>query len=402
MKLVYVLDHRFYGTPDGAVWTDTSYDADFWEPYLCAFDRLTLVSKIQQIDSAELSWKRVDSPRITVCPIPHYLGAMQFLLRQLAIRRMLRAALAEPCAVMLRTPSALSNCAYRELRRLRKPYAVEVVGDSHAALAPGVIRAWGRALFRWRFTQQQKLQSAHCSAASYVAKVLHERYPASSGARTLICSDVRLQSEWLRDEPRVHAGRAMRLVTVATLSQTYKGLDVLLNAVAACHQRGTKILLTLVGHGKLRDELEAQATQLGIAEFVTFTGAVPWGEKLIAELDRADVFVLPSRVEALPRALLEAMARGLPCIGTRVGAVPELLEREFIVSAGDSEMLAAKIMALAHDRDTLDLQSKRNLDVARGYAYPLLRLRWNEFYQDFARSQADSFEPAGVAAFDPA
>lgn len=67
------------------------------------------------------------------------------------------------------------------------------------------------------------------------------------------------------------------------------------------------------------------AGRLGVADRVTFVGTVPAGAAVRAHLDAADLVVVPSRTEGLPRALIEAMARGLPAVGTTVGGIPELL-----------------------------------------------------------------------------
>ena len=385
MDLIYVLDYRFARTPDGDIWTDTSYDAAFWDPYLRVFDQVVLISRVREVAAAGQTWRRVNSSLVSVLPLPHYLGPTQFIRQSAQIRRLMRKYLQRPGAVMLRVPSQLSNCAAARLQKMQRPYSVEVVGDASASLAPGVIRARGRSFFRWWFTRCQKQQCANAVGASYVARILNERYPARTGATVLICSDVRLEVNWIRHNVRSFAPPgATKLVTVATLSQTYKGLEVLLDAVAKCHRQGLPLTLTLIGDGKYRGELEAQAKQLNIANYVRFTGALAWGSELITELDRADLFVLPSRVEALPRALLEAMARALPCIATRVGAVPDLLDAQSIVTAGDSEELAKRISSVAADPLHLTEMSSQNLAIARQYASDLLRPRWNAFYRECA------------------
>ena len=92
-------------------------------------------------------------------------------------------------------------------------------------------------------------------------------------------------------------------------------------------QAGHDLTLRVVGDGKRRPDLEALAAQLNCRERIVFAGQLP-STAIIGELDRADLFVLPSRQEGLPRAMIEAMARALPCIGSDVAGFPELLPLE--------------------------------------------------------------------------
>lgn len=385
MDIIYLIDYRFARTPDGAIWTDTAYDAVFWEPYLHVFDRVKLLSRVRDVPVAEQSWRRVDSNRISVLPLPYYLGPIQFVRQSGQIRRLMNKYFQQPGAIVLRAPSQLSNTAAAQLRKMHRPYGVDVVGDASAALAPGVVRARGRAFFRWWLARCQRRQCVDAMGVSYVARILQERYPANAKAETLVCSDVRLETNWILQNARSFGvAGARRLVTVATLSQTYKGLDVLLDAIAECRQYKLPLTLTLIGDGRYRGELEAQAQRLGIANDVCFTGALAWGSELIDQLDQADLFILPSRVEALPRALLEAMARALPCIATHVGAVPDLLEKQYIVTSGNSRELAERIAVVASNPIRLTEMSSRNLAVAQQYASAMLRPKWDKFYRALA------------------
>ena len=78
----------------------------------------------------------------------------------------------------------------------------------------------------------------------------------------------------------------------------------------------------VVGDGSLRAALEQQARQLGLAERVLFLGRRADVASLLPLLD---LFVLCSVSEGLPLTILEAMAAGLPCLATAVGAVPEAI-----------------------------------------------------------------------------
>src|SRR5262249_38763932 len=155
------------------------------------------------------------------------------------------------------------------------------------------------------------------------------------------------------------------IIFVGTLEVPYKAADVLLAAFARCLRSGLDAGLTIVGDGRLRPQLERLAQSLSVNDRVRFLGPIPAGGPVREELDASDLFVLPSRVEGLPRAMVEAMARGLPCIGTSIGGMPELLPREALVKPGDAEELAAKILELASSPAQRAEWARNNLAKAR-------------------------------------
>jgi sugar transferase (PEP-CTERM/EpsH1 system associated) len=99
-----------------------------------------------------------------------------------------------------------------------------------------------------------------------------------------------------------------------------KGFTDLLTAFAQIRERIPSVRLFLAGGGKSRADLEAQARSLGLSEAVTIAGVRADVPEVLAALD---VFVLPSRWEGMPNAVLEAMAAGLPVVATAVGGTPE-------------------------------------------------------------------------------
>ncbi len=116
-----------------------------------------------------------------------------------------------------------------------------------------------------------------------------------------------------------------------------KGVDV---AIDACLQTGRRLLI--VGDGPEREALVRRATRGGGGkeELVRFLGRVD-GDELAQLRSRASVALVPSRsAETFGMAAAEAMAAGLPVIASRVGALPELVEEEGLVPAGDAAALA--------------------------------------------------------------
>ena len=108
------------------------------------------------------------------------------------------------------------------------------------------------------------------------------------------------------------------------------------------------------------------------------------------ELDQADVFVLASRTEGLPSAMIEAMARGLACVGTRVGGIPELLPAEASVPPNDPSALADALARAAADPEHRSAMQHRNLERARAFSRANLEARRREMYGRLHRTAAFS------------
>jgi glycosyltransferase involved in cell wall biosynthesis len=205
-------------------------------------------------------------------------------------------------------------------------------------------------------------------------------------------SDVNIRADDLVAEsrPLVQEPRPIVLIYVGTMAQLYKAPHILIDAVAACVREGLDLKLVLVGDGKHRAELEAQANAHGLGERVVFRGQFSSSAQVRDELDQADLFVLPSFQEGLPRAMVEAMARALPCIGSTVGGIPELLPAEDMVQPGDVDALAGKIREVTTNPQRMQQMSQRNLATAADYQFERLREKRNAFYQ-YVRDQTQAW-----------
>lgn len=391
MQVTVVLDQRFRQTPDGAIWTDGPFPRSFFDRYLQVFERVRIVARAHDVSWARPAWQRVDGDAVHFHALPCYVGPTQYLRVRGPYRRAIRESLCGSGAFILRTPAQAAGTTESMLTLRRRPFAVEVVGDPYDAFAPGASKHPLRPFFRRLFTLQMRRQCHNAAGAAYVTReALQKRYPARPDAFTNHYSSIELPDDALASQPRPAPppGQAPRLIHVGSLEHLYKSPDILLAALGNLRRADQIWPLTIVGGGRLREHVEQIASRHGVAGQVTFAGQLSSREEVFAQLDQADLFVLPSRQEGLPRAMIEAMARGLPCIGSSVGGIPELLDADHLVPPDNIEALADALLQLGTDRTRMAASSATSLDTAKEYCESALSQRRNTFYRQLKDASA--------------
>lgn len=150
--------------------------------------------------------------------------------------------------------------------------------------------------------------------------------------------------------------------------------------VARSHARAR---LIVAGSGPLRQELEALARELGIANAVEFTGRVEH-EGMAALYRSADIMLNPSLVDNTPNSVLEAMASGVPVISTNVGGVPYLVqdgETALLVPPADPAAMAAAMLRLLAAPELAARLRDNGLRSARLYTWAAVRPRLLQAYR---------------------
>jgi len=223
---------------------------------------------------------------------------------------------------------------------------------------------------------------------------------ALSGARRILCVSEYTRHQILRFHPALPPERAVvvpntldpyfssrdkvapsatpfatpRLLTVSRLlsTDTYKGVDTLIEAMPLVRRAFPLARLRVVGTGDDAPRLLALAGRLGVGGAVDFLGAVN-DEALRAEYAACDFFALPSRKEGFGLVFLEAMSYGKPCLGARAGGVPEVINDAVgaLAEYGNIPDLAAAMADLVrHPRDSEVV--RRHAD---SFAFPVFTRR---------------------------
>ena len=367
MRVLLTSEARFERTPDGVLWGAAPYGAVMWRRYLDVFSSALLIARVTDVRRPSPGSVEALSPEIDCCPLPPYAG-LGGLLRHLgpvhaAVSRSIRA-----CdAVIVRSPSPIAFMTSRAMLAAGRPYAAQIVGDPDQVFAAGAFRHPLRVPLRRLATLAQQQLSRDAAAVLFVTKrVLQGKYPTRG--RAYSASDVSLDDSDF-DACPAHRGRRgalFTLVTVASLDQPYKGMAVLLEAIARLCQQEAAVRLQIVGAGRLLPALQQQSLALGLGSAVDFLGQLD-RDGVRGILKSADLYVQPSLTEGLPRALLEAMAQGLAAVASDVGGIPELLPPDCLVPRGDAGRLADAIAAFMASDRWRATAGERNRHVASAY-----------------------------------
>lgn len=365
---VHPTEVRLQATPDGHYLVAHRvgwYEA--WQPYIEAFGGLELVARVGA-DVGEAVEERADGPGVQVHALPFYSGLGGLVRALPGLRREMSRIGDADTVFILRVAEPLALLLWRRARRLRARYVAMITSDAAqigSAFIPGLAgRAFGVA-----FGALARRVVRGASAVVYLSEGFQQtRYPASPGVPQLWWNTTELpEAAFHEPQPRTrHA--PLRLVTIGSMSARVKGYDVLWNVMRELRSRDIDVRLDVLGGGALFDEFRADAAAAGLADVVDFAGHLPRPELVRSRLDAADIYVSTSKSEGMPRATLEAMARGLPVTTTAAGAVSELLDAHQLAPIGDVAALADRIEAIARDPELWRTLSARNLSMARRVA----------------------------------
>jgi glycosyltransferase involved in cell wall biosynthesis len=385
-------EHYLRGADGGIYSSEGTTNHAFWKSYLEVFSQVIVLARVKdEQDSRQLKAEaRADGAGVSFYPLPDFRGPLAYLRKRRRVIHAASRAAEEADSFLLHGTGLVSGMFAHILHKKRLPYALQVIGDPWEVFGKGGVGGLLRPALRLQAAWELRRICRKAIAVSYVTrKTLQQRYPASPSAFQTSFSDVNLDgaladerqfAERIRSLQKI-SERTPKLGFIGSFEQPYKGADVLLRALACCAHQGVSITCDLVGEGNLRGKYESIASQLRLGATVRFLGRLPAGEEIFRFLDSVDLFVMPSLTEGLPRAMVEAMARGCPAIGSRVGGIPELLSEECLFPAGDHQRLAQLLLSSLSPENLCRL-AKLNLAVAGNYAPALMAQNRLEFLKE--------------------
>jgi glycosyltransferase involved in cell wall biosynthesis len=286
-------------------------------------------------------------------------------------------------AGIFRLPSTVAMRVAKKFMKTGLPYATEIVfyAMDGADSANGFLEK----LF-WKIIHKD--MQYVCGSANGVSCVTSHflqqfYYSKRTDAFTANYSSLSLDKTFYTSPRKYPEGKVMTIAHTANNINFNgrKGHKELIEALKHLKDKGVVVKLKCAGEDWSNGTvlLTDYAKSLGVAEQVDFVGFLN-RQELSEMLDRADLFVLPTRAEGLPRVIIEAMAKGLPCVSTRVSGNHELLDANYLVDYDDVEALADRIDLLVKNRSEYETVSKTNYENSLQYEDELLQVRRDEFY----------------------
>jgi glycosyltransferase involved in cell wall biosynthesis len=397
MRLLLVDNAHIYKTPDGKLYAPSIYNDDFFKRYLSVFEEVHFLAKTKHVDTIDPDrFIELTASGLKVIELPWYQGVLEMSSVFRGLMHVYRSA-GDTCECAIFRVCQMESYFSFLIRQNRSPFFLEVVNDPDTFTdLPRFMQLVNKFMLR--------IMLKTARGASFVTeRILQNKYlPATRSADFLEAhySSVELPKSVFgkpKQYSRESCGR-MTLVHVAnSIMDDTKGHIALLKAVKHVRDSGYFLKLVLIGDGPFAEDLRLLATEtLGIEKSVDFIGRLHDRRELFERLYTADMFVYPTRLEGLPRSLIEAMAAGLPCLSTPIAGIPELLRSEYLFAPTDYEGFALKIIALIERPEELQRMSQENLDMARKYEADILNARRRTFYSGIRNIVLDDAEATKI------
>lgn len=375
---------------NGHLYTDGSYNQDVWDRYHYLSENISVLMRKDPIVYSEIEAKTcfnlIDQAKISFIKLPDTTQSIITYINpkvKMERKRIMREKISEADMVIVRTPG--SDYAVQEALAQRKPLIVEAVGCPFDSLWNHSLKG---KLLAFQAMRRMKDTIRKAPYVIYVTEMfLQSRYP--TGGKSVAISDVvieDLEEEIL--EARIkkilnkRKGEKIVLGSLGAVNIKYKGHRFVLEALTCLRKRASRRYVYQIAGGGSQEYIRGLVTQYGLQDDVKILGSIPHAQ-VSQWLDGLDIYVQPSLTEGLPRAVVEAMSRALPCIGSNVGGIPELIDSRYLcekkahLGVGLSKIISELTV------DEMVYEAKCNFEKAMKYTRSILDSRRKIFYDRF-------------------
>lgn len=384
MKGIFCCDWPIYKDDEGNYYDITLTDKVL-ERYINIVDELTILIRVKKLDDYSMINKlsKINLERIKIEEMPNILSLKGMIFEKKNMKKKLKEIVSDTDMVFVRIPSIIGNEAIKIANKMNKKYLVEVGGCAWDSYWNHSIK--GKLMAPYFYTTTKR---AVCNAsyATYVTnEFLQRRYPTKG--KQCIASNVMINKteetvlqQRIEKINNMNRNRPIVIGTIAAVDVKYKGQEYVIKAISKLNKEGYNFEYHLVGKGD-QTFLTNLAKKYEIEDKIKFLGIMK-ADDILKYLDNIDIYSQPSKQEGLPRALIEAMSRACPSIGSTTAGIPELLEKNMIFNNGNVGQIYHKLKNL--NKEEMIKQAKINFEKVKEYEITILDNRRNSFFKEYS------------------
>mgnify|MGYP006425288669 CR=1 FL=1 len=372
--LLLVTDHRFF-KHKGVIYDNYVFNYSFFKDYLEVFDSITVIARVANLNNIKSDYQQASGKYVEFIAVKDIRGIKWLLFNDKFLKNS-QIDLSGFSAICFRIPSALAFGVWKTNKKtFGRPHMFEFIGDPKEALINENDNFFKKKVYSFIGSLMQyrmKLITKSAVCGSYVSfNHLQNKYPVKDEVQTEVISSIRLNKKYIRDKlPSINT-QEINIIHVGSFVFV-KNHNFLIEFFKLLKDENFKVNLTLLGDGALIEESKCKAEQLGLQEDISFKGHITGFDNIIKYLDSNNVFILPSFSEGMPRALIEAMSRGLICFGSDRGGISELLEKDYLFEPTKPEIFFKNFKEIISNKELIEKSRKRNLQLATGFEQNLL------------------------------
>lgn len=383
LKVLYVHDHIFKNCQHKFYSEGKITDEVFSRYIVDSMDEVYVLSRMEKIENSSFLTE-IENKQVFFKPVRGLTLLQIYFFNIFFNLKRIFFLLKKTDFVILRMPSFLGVLVFLLSVLFQKKIFVEFVGDpkesllnavkSHNFLVIGIIKI---------LAFLNKLVLYKANGVIYVTKsYLQSQYPTLSYQTYASNVEIDVENICLSFDSYCQKDENFKIGIMASFNNYYKGIDIAIEAISILKDKGILVDLHILGSGKLQKEYEIYSQQLNISHQILFDGRLSLKKDINLWLDSLDIYIQPSRTEGLPRALIEAMSRGLPAVATDVGGIPELLDQKFLIKPNSASALADKLQTLLLSQQLRFEQGVLNYRVSKEYDSAVLKERRQEFWKN--------------------
>lgn len=368
MKIIFVHDHKFRKV-ENKFYSAGGLNNNVLTRYTNFADNVTVIARIIEEKNINEKWSEITNTQISI------IGSSNFRFNGIYDE------IEKNDKLIVRLPSFLGIQALNINRKFKKPYLIEMVGCPWDGLWNHCIKGKFVAFPMMIIT---KMLVKRAKYVLYVTnEFLQKRYPTNG--KSIGCSDVLLKMhdntvlEKRLEKIKNNNGKII-LGTAAALNVKYKGQRFVIQALAKLKKQGiTNFEYQVIGGGDSSD-LVRIAEKYGVSNQFKVIGQLNH-DKVFEWLESIDIYIQPSLQEGLPRAMVEAMSCGLPCMGTAIAGIPELIDKSMLFGRKSVKEIAELLKSI--DKEKMLNLAEQNFTKSKEFDKDILDKKRSDFYTEF-------------------